>query len=208
MPAVRYSHAFLISWLRERLRQHNRQVLTFAAMSITGAVAGWAALYGVSHWLMLVAAVIIRGPYASVPAGFSWGFAAIAATLILSAWVDRKLTPNALPPDEKTPGEIGMDFLLAIPRMTLAIPANLSAWVRFTEAHLSAAAVLVDRLSGEQRIPVYEVPLEIPEQAVRERVLDALLLLGVIEFQREADSSIWLKVTPATRNALGGPALE
>lgn len=177
-------------------------------MSIAGATVGWTALYGITHWLMLLALVIIRGPYASVPAGFPLGFIAIAATLIFSAWVDRKLTPNALPPDEKTPGEIGMDFLLAIPRMTLAIPANLSAWVRLTESHLSAAASLVDRLSAEQRIPVYEAPLEIPEQEVRERVLDALLLLGVIEFQREEDASIWLKVTPAARNALGGPALE
>ena len=183
-------------------------MLSFTSLSTVGAVLGWGVLYALTHWLFLLAAAIVRGPYAKPPVELPFGFAAIAATLILSAWVDRRLTTNDLPPDQKTADEIGMDFLLAIPRMTLAIPANLSAWIHLSEAELSAAVLLVARLSSEQRMPLYETPLEIPQQETRDRVLNALLLLGVIEFQREADSSIWLKVQPAARNELGGPALE
>jgi hypothetical protein len=153
-------------------------------------------------------AAIVKGPYATYPKGLPWAFAAIAGALIFSAWVDRRLTPNAVPPDEKSPGEIAMDFLLAIPRMTLAVSANLSAWVRLSQADLLAAAFLVDRLSSLKRIPLHEAPLEIPKQVTRDKVLTGLLLLGVIEFQRESDFSIWLKITPEAKRSLGGPALE
>ncbi|RYD83913.1 MAG: hypothetical protein EOP84_06955 [Verrucomicrobiaceae bacterium] len=134
---VRYSQAFLVSWLRARLRLHNRQVINFTGLSVAGTIVGWGGLYALAHWVSLLFAAIIRGPYAALPAEFPLGFAAIACALIFSAWVDRKLTTNDLPPDTKAFDEVAMDFLLAIPRMTLAVPANLSAWVRLSKSDQS-----------------------------------------------------------------------
>lgn len=100
-----------------------------------------------------------------------------------------------------------MDFLLAIPRMTLAITGNLSAWVKLTQSDISAAALLVDRVSREERVPLNETPLDIPEGGTRDRVLGALLLMGVIELHRDQEE-IWLRLPPAAKKSLGGPALE
>jgi hypothetical protein len=192
--------------LRDRLHQHNRAVLLFAVLSAAGAVLCWGVLYALSQWLTLLAITIVRGTYAALPTGFAIGFAGVAAALLFSAWLDRKVTTNDLPPDEKSPREIAMDFMLAVPRMTLAIGGNLSAWQRLTTDQLVEAAHLLERVSRERRVAMHEIPLELPDPHEREIVLNALLLLGVVEIQH-ADDGIWLRVPPAVRETFGLPAL-
>ena len=131
----------------------------------------------------------------------------MAASLVFSAWLDRKVTPNQLPPDEKSPREIAMDFLLAVPRMTLAIVGNLSAWLRLGRHEVQASAHLLERVLRVKKMPIHETPLEIPEPACRENVISALLLLGLLEIHK-SDDGIWIRCPLALRESFRFPALE
>lgn len=201
------SRRVLIRRIKDRVRSHNRTALTFAFLSAAGAAICWGLLFALAQWLTLLAITIVRGSYASLPPGFPVGFTAIACALIFSAWLDRKVTPNSIPPDERSPREIAMDFMLAIPRMTLAVSANLAARQRLTRDEVVMAAGLMDRVSRERRMSIHELPTEIPEQRERESVLNAMLLIGLLEIQH-ADNGIWLRVPRTAREVMGLPALE
>jgi hypothetical protein len=193
--------------LRQRLRVHNRRVFAFAALCAAGAVLAWTGLYGLVHWLVLLGGAITRGPYSTVPRGMPIAFLFIAAALLFSAWLDRRLTPNEVPPDDKSPREIAMDFLLALPRMTLAITGNLSAWQRLSASETSDAAIFMERLIAERRIPIHQTPLDLPDPESRDRILNSLMMLGLVELQHEG-TTIWLRVPPAAKISIGFPVLE
>lgn len=184
------SHRALVHLLQQEVTRHNRQVMGYAALSVVASVVFWAAAYAVSYWLTLLARTAVQGTEATMPAHFEAVFWSAAAFLLLLAWLHRLATPNDLPRDDKTVGEILLDFLLAIPRTTLAIWANLSAWLRLSPADLHLAADLVAAVTREQKLPVHSVPLAIPDDATRDRVVFALLLLHVLEIRREDDVAL------------------
>jgi hypothetical protein len=193
--------------VRQKLRRHNLQVLAFCFVCGVGSVVAWSILYFIARWLSLLGLAIAFGPYAKPPPGFGVGFAAVGASLLFSAWLDQKVTPNQLPPDEKSPREILMDFVLAVPRMTLAIVGNLSAWLTLGRQEIHASASLLERVSQVKRLPIHETPLEIPERNCRENVISALLLLGLLEMHK-ADDVIWLRLPGSLREAFRFAALE
>lgn len=171
--------------LRAHFARHNWQVLGFSALTAGAAVVLWAALYVVSYWLTIFGITIARGSEAAMPRGFTLGFALAASSLLLAAWIDRWATPNALPPDKKPRLEIALDFLLATPRATLAIWGNLSAWQWLSRPQLELAADLLAQLLPNGRMALHAVPLEIPDDAARDKIVFALLVTGVIEMRRE-----------------------
>jgi len=187
--------------LRAHFARHNRRVLLFAAITLFGAAALWIVLYGVCCWLIVLGAAAIDLPLTRVPRGFSIVFAVAALCAVIYAWVDRQLTPNERPTDEKPAGEILADFLLAIPRMTLAVGGTLAAWQRLSDSDLTQAAALLHRLAEEKRLPMSGVRLEIPDPATAVRILFALQLTQVIDAQRE-DSEFWLKLNPLRPESL------
>ncbi len=175
----------LAAALRAHLARHNWQVLGFAMLTAGGALLLWAVLYGVSYWLTIFAITTVRGGDAAMPRGFTPGFILVASGLLLAAWLDRWAHPNALPPDEKPLLGVALDFLLATPRTTLAVWGNLSAWQRLTRWQIESAADLLAQLMPDRRIAMHAVPLEIPDDLTREKIVFALLVTGVVEMQRE-----------------------
>jgi hypothetical protein len=185
----------LAAALRAHLARHNRHVLGITGVTLLTAALLWLVLYGLAHWLTLFGLTAVRGGEAALPPGFRRGFLLAAAALLAVAWLQRWLFPEHLPPDKKSLGAVLADLALAIPRATLAVWGNLSAWLRLSRAEIRLAADLVDQVARAQRIPLQSAPLLIPDERAREKIVFALLLLQVLEVRRE-DGAHWLHLSP------------
>lgn len=179
--------------LRRHLARHNLFVLLLATYTLLAVAALWLVLYAISCWLILLALTVIDVPHPHIPHHFGFLFAVAALCAVIYAWIDRRLTPNELPRDDKTTGDFISDFVLAIPRMTLSIGGTLAAWQRLTDAELLQAAALLHRLAVESRVPIASVPLEIPKPAARSKILFALQITKVIDVcRRDREWSVTL----------------
>ncbi len=182
-----------IDRLRRRVRKHNWQVLAFSFLSLAAAVFLWGALYFVAYWVVLFALTVLRGAEAQMPRGFTAAFALAGLALLAVAVAERRWRVNDRPIDKKPRAVIALDFLLSVPRITLAVQENLSAWVSLTPSELALAAHLVDRVRQARKLPLHAAPLEIPEAGARERVILALLMLHVLELRHE-EKTAWLRL--------------
>jgi hypothetical protein len=185
----------ITSSLRAHLARHNARVLLLSAATLAAAIVLWAVLYVIAQWLTLLALVIVRGADTPLPRGFPIVFGAAMLCLLAYAWIDRRLTPNDMPRDEKSAGEIAEDFLLAIPRTTLAAWSTLTAWQWLSAREFSLAASLLERLSRERRVAVHSLPIDIPEDEVRWRILFALQLTQLVDLRRDG-RDYWIVLNP------------
>ena len=182
--------------LHLRLQTHNRHVLGYTCLTATGAICLWVAAYGAAWWLTLFVLSSAVGGEARPPAHFTRIFFEVAITSVLLAYVHRLTVSDARARDFKSGGEVVIDLLLAIPRVTLAIWGNFSAWQKLTPAETEQALLLLERLQAG-RLRLLSVPQEIPDETLRDRLLYSLQLIGLIEIRKEDDEH-WLKVvTPA-----------
>lgn len=178
--------------LRARIRRHNWHVAGLSLATLLGAAALWLAAYGIAYWLMLLALSATVGEEAQPLPYFRDCFIGLAATLLFFAWLHRRLNPDERPRDRKTAGEVAFDFVLLIPRMTLAVWGNLSAWLSLNAAELQGASDLLERVRAQKKVPLQTAPIDLPEEKSRERVLLSLLLLELLEIRKE-DGALWLR---------------
>ncbi len=185
--------------LRARLAQHNRRALVLAAASLVGSALLWSIAYFVLYWVTLLSLTAARGIEAQPPKAFAAIFLYAAALLLGCAIWLRRTAPDERPPDERRAIAYLADFALALPRATLAVWGNVSAWQRLTQHELEAAAHLVELMHQDGRFPLHRLPLEIPERAERKNVLLALQILELIEIRR-IEGELWLMPAAAAQN--------
>ena len=171
--------------LRDWLRRHNRRVLILTALTVTAAVALWALLYFVVWWLFLLGTSVTHPlDYRTSSAPVARVFAVIALLFCFVAWLARRARPNALPPDHR--GFFGhlFDLLLAVPRLTLSIAGAGGAAARLTPPELDDAWALLRRMDeAGHPIPIQGLPVDIPDPNVRNHIVLALQLSGLIEIR-------------------------
>jgi len=189
-------------FLRTHFARHNRHVLLLAVLTLLGAAALWAILYGVCCWLLVLGSATFEMSLTRIPRGFAILFIVAALCAIGYAWLDRRLTPNERPTDDKRVGDVIADFVLAIPRMTLAAGGTLAAWQSVSDADLAQAATLLHRLADEKRLPISSVRLDIPDPTAALRILFALQITQIIEAHRDGNE-FWLKLNALRPAALG-----
>ena len=187
--------------LRREIARHNRRVALIALFTLAVAAGLWTVLYAVCAWVLMIALIAIGTERAALPHGFTTLYLVTAACAIGYAWIDRRFTPNDLPRDDKSYGEIASDLLLALPRITLTVPGTLRAWLRLTPAECESAAAFLHRLASERRIPLHSVPLEIPGEPARFRILFALQILEAIDLRRD-EHALWITLNPRGPRAL------
>ena len=187
--------------LRREIAWHNRRVALIALFTLVVAAGLWTVLYAVCAWVLMIGFVAAGSSRTSLPQGFDILFLVTAACAVGYAWIDRHFTPNELPRDDKSPGEIAADFLLALPRITLAIGGTLRAGLRLTRAECELAAAFLRRLARERRIPLHSVPLDIPGEPARFRILFALQILEAIDLRRD-EAALWITLNPRGPHAL------
>jgi hypothetical protein len=171
----------LAAALRVEFARHNQRVLLLAGLTLIIAASLWYLVYAVMYWLTLLGVTIVNGVEAKAPDAFPTLFIYSGGVLVLITAMARRWSPNDVPRDHESTLECAAGFLLAIPRATLAVWGNLSAWQRLDGDQLELAAVLVERLVVEERVPLYQVPLLIPNRTSRCKVVFALQLVQLVE---------------------------
>ena len=178
--------------LREHLRRHNRRVLALTIVTFAAAAALWAGLYFVTWWLFLLGGTAAK-PFDFQPAAgpLARGFAATAVLLCLFAWMGRRMRPNEAARDHKSLGEHFLDVLLAVPRVTLSIFGTGGAAARLSESELEHAWTLLRRMDEAGKpVPVQELPVDIPDPGMRDKIVLALQLSGLIEVRSTSSGPV------------------
>ena len=170
-----------IAWLRRRFSEHNRLVAFVALLTLLVTAGIWYLLFAALYWLAFLFQGVVNGMDARPPDVLPALFIYSAGLLILITWLARKRFASEMPKDEKSAWEIAVEFLLAIPRATLAVWGNFSAWQSLDAREFELAGDLIERLVSERRIPLQQVPLEIPDPRDRMKILLALQLIEVLQ---------------------------
>jgi hypothetical protein len=177
--------------LQAHLRSHNGNVLAASGIALVFSAAGWAALYGVSYWMTMIVVTLGHNGDGNVPPLFNKVFFGMAAVLLLAARADQFLFPTERAVDERPPAEHFADVLFFVPRFTMSCWQNLGALARLTQDELPDAARLLEHLKIEKRVALQELPAMTPDERRRQRMLDALLVTGLIDQRRDEDIT-WL----------------
>jgi hypothetical protein len=207
-------HPEMLLLLRRQLGRHHLQVIVVTLATLAGAMLLWGLAYFLFYWLALFGLSISKGGDAVPPAHFTAGFVTLALFTLVLAWIDRRFTPDERAVDRKPRFEIFLDFMLVPARTTLAIWGSMTAWLKLDENEMAHGAALLGRLQHERKLAEQSIPVDVPDDAVRARVVFALLLLGLAE-QRREEGVTWLHPLqpvpqkPRERNdpALNGPGL-
>ena len=176
--------------LRRHLRSHNRSVLAASAMTLLFSAIGWAVLYGAAYWVTMFGLTVVNNGDNGPPAAFHWVFLACAAVLLLAATIDGWLFPQERAVDERPPSEHVMDIVLFVPRFTLLFWSNLSALVSLRRDEWRDAAELIDRLVAEGKVPLQQLPAQIPDEASRGRILETLSVTQIIDVRRAGNLTL------------------
>ena len=193
--AVPDRRAQRLAWLRRRFAQHNRLVALVAGLTLLVAAALWYLLFVALYWLALVITGAARGMDARPPDILPALFIYAAGLLLLVTWIAGTRYFDGPLKDKKSPLEIVAEFVLAVPRATLAVWGNLSAWQRLDPREMELAAGLLGRLLDEGRVPLHELPLDLPDPKTRMRILLALQLVEALHISR-SDGIVWLSLPP------------
>ena len=165
------------------------------------AAALWLILYAVAFWLTLLGLSAALGVEAHPPKHFTATFIISAALLVLLTWVAKRRRPDERARDDKTLLEITCEFITAVPRATLAVWGNASAWQRLTDRELELATAVIARVADAERLPIYQLPLEIPDPVTCDRVVLALQLTGLVELRRKGEMA-FLSLSRDAKSAL------
>ena len=185
-----------VACLRRRFAEHNRLVVLSALLALVVIAGVWFLLFAVLYWLSFLFQSVVHGMDARPPASLPVIFIYSAGLLVLIAWLARKRFANEMPKDEKKSWEIAVEFLLAIPRATLAVWGNFSAWQQLDAREFELAIDLIERLVSERRIPLQQVPLDIPNPEDRMKILLALQLIEVLQITH-IERVAWLSLPGA-----------
>lgn len=170
--------------LRRHLRSHNRSVLAASAMTLLFSAIGWAVLYGAAYWIAMFWITVVNNGDGGPPTEFHWVFLACAAVLLVAATIDGWLFPHERAVDERPKIEHVMDIVLFVPRFTLLFWSNLSALVSLQREEWQDAADLLDRLKAEGKVPLQQLPAQIPNERSRARILETLSVTQLIDVRR------------------------
>ena len=192
---------------REHFRRHNREAILITAITLAAALLLWTAVYIAVYGLILLVMTSLQGGEAAIPPVFLPVFGGCAVLLCLLALVMRKIRPGYFVVDHKPPFEVFMDILLVLPRITFEIWGNFSAIQFPTERELQAAWQLLQTMGDRGKISIHQLPLEIPRQSLRARVVFLLQLAGLVEVRNYSDG-LWLVLRGKTARRLAGSTVK
>jgi hypothetical protein len=189
--------------LRRQIREHNFSVLAASGATLVFAVVGWAALYGAAYWVTMFALTVVKAGDAALPGSFHTVLASLFAVAMAAAMLDAWLFPHERVVDERPALQTVGDILLFLPRLTVATVLNFTAWARLPRRAHPDATELLDRLRTEKKIALSTLPLDMPDDRLRERILLALQLINLIEVRPER-GELWVRFSALAPTSLRG----
>ena len=114
--------------------------------------------------------------------------------------MSRKLRQNHAPQDHKGIGGHLVDLVLAVPRVTLSVFGTGGAAARLNDTELGYAWALLRRMDESNApLPMQSVPVEIPNEAMRNKILLTLQLSGLIEIRTPRAGPVIAFANPEAR---------
>jgi hypothetical protein len=189
--------------LRRQIREHNFSVLAASGATLVFAVCGWAAFYGAAYWVTMFALTVVKAGDAALPGSFHFVVATIFGVLLAAALLDAWLFPQVRVVDERPALQTAGDIILFLPRLTVAVVLNFTAWARLPRDARPDAADLLDRLRTEKKIAVSTLPLDLQDDRTRDRILLVLQLINLVEIRPER-GELWLRFSALAPTSLRG----
>jgi hypothetical protein len=179
--------------LRRKIAQHNRLVTLSTLAFGTAVVAMWCGLYFVVWWLTVLGATVVEGLEAEVPRGFHRIASLSFVAWLIAGWIARARGFFERPRTESSSGAAFLEVLLTPPRATFAVLQNIRNRIRFNEEDLIAATDFLVRVVRSGKLPVSAVPVELPDESRRDRVLTGLQLLDLVYIRKKGQEA-WVAV--------------
>lgn len=182
--------------LRRKIDAHNRLVMLSSICSVFAVAAMWIFLYFAVQWALAMSATVMKGVDAVMPQDFRRTFALFAAGLLGAGWLARRFGFYRRVREDRSAGVVLLEMLLLPARATFAALGNLRNRLRLDEDDLQAATDLLVRIVRAGKLPATAVPVEIPGDSARERVLFALQLLELIYLRQGAPDDFYAVADP------------
>ena len=183
-----------LSILRVHFREHNKSVIFASAATLLFAVIGWAFVYGVSYWFTVAFLSVKDGLLFNGTEHFNRNFFSCVAVLYAATLVDRwvfRYSPEAV--DRRPFSETLLDIALFLPRMTLSVFENFMVWIHLSHRQMALAAQLAEIIRERGRYALHEIPVLIPTERDREKILFAMRAAQVLDV-RPSDGVAWLYI--------------
>lgn len=190
--------------LSAHVRAHNWSVLAASGAAFFLAVIGWSLVYAAAYWAAVLITTVQSYGGRIPGAGFQevclWVFLSLMGVGLLDVWINRH--EEAV--DHKSKLQHLYDVVMFLPRLTLAGIVNFSAWAWLPPAGKPHAARLLERLRAEKAVPLGVVPLEIPNDSLRRRVLAVLEITQLVEVRPEKGQLVlrWNALAPSAFRSL------
>jgi hypothetical protein len=186
--------------LRRKIAGHNRLVILSTLGGILGVIIMWGLLYLLANWLPLFFLTIVRGLDAEMPANLHRWVLFIFVIWIAAGWLLGKMTAEKTAAPEESAPSIAFRLLMLPPRATLAVWENFRNRIELSEYDLELASDFLERLYRLGKLQMHSVPVELPEDESRDRILTALRSTELIR-EREIQKMSFLALTHPERIA-------
>lgn len=170
--------------LQRKIAAHNRLVTLTIVSSCIAVVAMWVALYFLAHWFLVALATVVKGVEAEAPQHVSRTFAIAVIAEFAAFFLAHRAGFYQRLRDERGVLSTGLELCLLPARATFGTIQNLRNRIRFDETDLSAATDFLVRVVRAGKLPASSVPVDLPSEGSRKRVLHALQLLDLIYLRR------------------------
>ena len=166
--------------LRRKITVHNRLVRLSTLGAILGVALMWVVLYFVGNWLPVFVLTVVKGLDAEVPENLH-RWVLLVFTLWLSVgWVHRLIRKRRPESPTASGGGSVLGILLLPPNATFSILDNFENRIGLSESELELASDFLERLYWHGKMQVQSIPVELPAEDSRERILAALRLTDLV----------------------------
>ena len=193
--------------LRRKIASHNRLVRLSTIGAVLGVAIMWGFLYFLANWLPVFFVTIVKGVDAEVPANLHRSILVFFTFWMLVGLIDRLVRARRAESLNATPMESALGTLLIPPRVTFSIWDNVRNRIWLSEYELEHASDFLERLYARGKMQMQSVPVELPDEHSRERILTALRLTDLVR-ELEVKKTDYLALTHPERVAAfvdGGP---
>lgn len=166
--------------LRRKIDGHNHLVRLSTIGTILGVAVMWAFLYFLGSWLPVFFLTALRGLDAETPANLHRWILLVFAVWLLIGMVDRAIRRHKQEALNPPLSSSVVGVLMLPPRATYSILDNVRNRIALNEHELELASDFLERLYWHGKMQVQSVPVELPAEDSRARILDALRLTELI----------------------------
>jgi hypothetical protein len=166
--------------LRRKIDGHNRLVRLSTVGTVLGVFVMWAILYFVGNWLPVLFITVVKGVDAEIPPKLNQWVLLVFAIWLFVGMIDRVVRRRRPESLDQPAGASIIGMLMLPPRVTYSILDNVRNRIGLNEHELELASDFLERLYWNGKMQMQSIPVELPAEDSRERILSALRLIDLV----------------------------